>query len=359
MFDSATASEFKLPINKGIAGYVATKGEIVNLQDAYSDTRFNPELDTQTGYKTQSILCIPIPGPNRIVGVANLINKLNSKNQVTAFSKDDEQIFQTFSVLCGLSLHKTLLLDEIKKKQLQLEINMDLMSYHAIAHVDDLKCFLKTLPESIPVEKISQFDFDCHDFDSSNDQLCVVVYQMFEDLGFMSKFSITNEMCWQYILTIRKNYRKVAYHNFTHAASVTHSLYLLIKHSPISTMFTSLDVFSMFLAGLNHDIDHRGTNNHFQRSAHTALSNYYSTSTMERHHFNHAVNILRSPGHNMFHSLSSQDYKKCLISLEKSILATDLAQFFANKGKLKQLIDSKSLDYNEASHLELVFEHQS
>jgi hypothetical protein len=114
-------------------------------------------------------------------------------------------------------------------------------------------------------------------------------------------------------------------------------------------------VFSMFLAGLNHDIDHRGTNNQFQKSAQTALANYYSTSTMERHHFNHAVHILRSPGHNMFHSLSNEDYKTCLKALEKAILATDLGLYFANKGKLKSILDSTGLDFNDPVHADLVF----
>ena len=79
----------------------------------------------------------------------------------------------------------------------------------------------------------------------------------------------------------------------------------------------------MFLAALNHDIDHRGTNNQFQKNASTVLANYYSTSTMERHHFNHAVMIMRAPGHNMFHSLSTEDYKRCLKFLEQSIPVPD------------------------------------
>ena len=48
----------------------------------------------------------------------------------------------------------------------------------------------------------------------------------------------------------------------------------------------------MLVAALNHDIDHRGTNNVFHKQTGSVLSTFYSSSTMERHHFNYAMTIL-------------------------------------------------------------------
>src|SRR4030042_4457276 len=45
--------EIRFPSHLGIAGYVATTGEILNIPDAYSDPRFNREIDKKTGYKTK------------------------------------------------------------------------------------------------------------------------------------------------------------------------------------------------------------------------------------------------------------------------------------------------------------------
>ncbi len=50
----------RFPMNKGVAGYVATKKEIVNISDAYLDDRFNKEFDFKTNYRTRTILAIPI-----------------------------------------------------------------------------------------------------------------------------------------------------------------------------------------------------------------------------------------------------------------------------------------------------------
>jgi GAF domain-containing protein len=50
---------------KGIAGYVATSGKLLNIKDAYSDLRFNREVDVQTGYTTHTILCVPMKCKDR------------------------------------------------------------------------------------------------------------------------------------------------------------------------------------------------------------------------------------------------------------------------------------------------------
>ena len=52
-------------MDKGIAGFVATTGEIVNIKDAYRDSRFNREVDLRTGYTTRTILCVPVRSKGR------------------------------------------------------------------------------------------------------------------------------------------------------------------------------------------------------------------------------------------------------------------------------------------------------
>ena len=47
-------------MDKGVAGHVASTGEVLNILDAYADPRFNRAVDLQTGYKTNTILCMPI-----------------------------------------------------------------------------------------------------------------------------------------------------------------------------------------------------------------------------------------------------------------------------------------------------------
>ncbi|KAL0626325.1 Dual 3',5'-cyclic-AMP and -GMP phosphodiesterase 11A [Plecturocebus cupreus] len=61
----------------------------------------------------------------------------------------------------------------------------------------------------------------------------------------------------------------------------------------------------------------------------SALAQLYGTSaTLEHHHFNHAVMILQSQGHNIFANLSSKEYSDLMQLLKQSILATDLTLYF-------------------------------
>ncbi len=76
--ESDIDEQIKIPYGKGIAGYVASTGVTLNIQDAYQDSRFNPTIDRITGYKTKSILCLPILDENgQCIAVAEAINKSN------------------------------------------------------------------------------------------------------------------------------------------------------------------------------------------------------------------------------------------------------------------------------------------
>ncbi len=66
---------FRFPVGIGVAGYVAETGETLNVSDAYADPRFNKAIDEQTGYLTQSILCMPIAIRGQVIGVVQMVNK--------------------------------------------------------------------------------------------------------------------------------------------------------------------------------------------------------------------------------------------------------------------------------------------
>lgn len=68
--------EIRLAVGEGIAGWVAQSREVVNLADAYEDPRFQRAVDLRSGYRTRSILCLPMRGAaGRHVGVLQVLNK--------------------------------------------------------------------------------------------------------------------------------------------------------------------------------------------------------------------------------------------------------------------------------------------
>ena len=91
--DNGESIEIRLPFGKGLAGTVAETGEMLNIEDAYNDSRFNADVDRASGYKTNNILCIPLKNPeNEAVGVFQLLNKQGASH----FFHKDEKLLQKY-----------------------------------------------------------------------------------------------------------------------------------------------------------------------------------------------------------------------------------------------------------------------
>jgi GAF domain-containing protein len=101
-----------LPLGSGLAGYAAVTGQTINVPDAYADPRFNRNIDVQTGYKTKTVLCAPVPGfgdalddLQKPLAVIQLINKVDNR----PFDKDDEEALQVFCQEVSTALRRKLL----------------------------------------------------------------------------------------------------------------------------------------------------------------------------------------------------------------------------------------------------------
>ncbi|MCB8966161.1 MAG: GAF domain-containing protein [Ardenticatenaceae bacterium] len=82
----------RLRKGQGIAGWVAERGEAVIINDVYSDQRFFARVDRQSGFRTDSMICIPLQVEERIIGVLQAINK-----QEGMFSQHDLSLLQAIA----------------------------------------------------------------------------------------------------------------------------------------------------------------------------------------------------------------------------------------------------------------------
>jgi len=97
--------EIQIPITSGIAGYVARTGQTLNIPDPYQHPDFDPDVDRETGYRTRSILCMPIfDRKKNVLAVAELLNK----NSGEPFTAEDEKAFREFANPLGLVLETCL-----------------------------------------------------------------------------------------------------------------------------------------------------------------------------------------------------------------------------------------------------------
>ncbi len=101
--------EIRFPVGTGIAGAVAESGDAIRIDDAYADDRFNREVDQQTGYRTRSILCLPVKDKGgRVFAVAQLLNRRDGR----PFDHRDEESFASFVASLGVIFETQLELAE-------------------------------------------------------------------------------------------------------------------------------------------------------------------------------------------------------------------------------------------------------
>ncbi len=102
---------FSFPITKtSIAGYCVLSKEPLNIKDAYNipksePYKFNVGTDVVTGYKTISSIALPLfVAGGRVLGVLQLINRLDKDGKVTTFSDDDLEIAQDLTLSISTAL---------------------------------------------------------------------------------------------------------------------------------------------------------------------------------------------------------------------------------------------------------------
>ncbi|XP_031825771.2 phosphodiesterase 6 [Nomia melanderi] len=341
-----SANDLASPLGQ-IARYVAATGQILNIGDVASWLK--KDVMQSGNEPIKSILCMPIVnGQRTVIGVAQLINKDNG----TSFTDSDVSIFEAFAIFCGLGIHNTQMYESACKLMAKQKVALECLSYHATASNDDT---LKLTSEPIPsAETFNLYSFTFIDFDLTDEDTCRATIRMFKQCNLIQKFHIPYEVLCRWILSVKKNYRPVKYHNWRHALNVAQTMFAMLKTGKMEQFMTDLEILGLLVACLCHDLDHRGTNNAFQTKTESPLAILYSTSTMEHHHFDQCVMILNSDSNNIFQNLSMEDYRRVMRVVESAILSTDLAVYFKKKNRFMELIDDGEFDWQSEEKKELL-----
>jgi len=100
--------EIRLPVGRGIAGWVAKTGRAAAVADAYDDTRFDPGVDRRSGYRTRSVVCAPLLG--RDGGVAGVLEVVHRKAGM--FGPDEQRLVAAVASQAAVALENARLFRE-------------------------------------------------------------------------------------------------------------------------------------------------------------------------------------------------------------------------------------------------------
>jgi sigma-B regulation protein RsbU (phosphoserine phosphatase) len=111
----------RVPLGKGISGYVAQTGEYVNQSDIQSDARYYKEVDVTRGGETKSYLCVPLKLRGEIKGTVQLMNKAGGQ----PFTDADVRLMLNFSSQAAMAIETSLLHREaLTKKAFERDVHL-------------------------------------------------------------------------------------------------------------------------------------------------------------------------------------------------------------------------------------------
>ena len=99
--------KFRLKIGQGIAGHVAARGEPLIVNNTDKSPHFFPGVDEYTGFNTRSALCVPMISQGKVLGVIEVLNKLNGN-----FTANDEDLLQSIAMSVSIAIENARLYKE-------------------------------------------------------------------------------------------------------------------------------------------------------------------------------------------------------------------------------------------------------
>ncbi|KAG5883187.1 hypothetical protein JTB14_018203 [Gonioctena quinquepunctata] len=333
--------KIRLSKDRSIAGLVARTGATINIRDVYKDPRFFTEGNGKTGFITRSILCMPIVSVDNILGVVQVANKING----VCFTPSDENLFKTFSVYCALALHFTRLHQKMFKTDQINTIHMRLLRMQIKPCSHDLDNFQKKPEVDVPYNFA---EFRWYITPEDVPVMPQLMLHMLTQIVGTADINMKNAM--EFILTVRKCYRNNPYHNFEHGFNVGHCMFNILLRN--KKQFNNIEMKSLVIAALCHDLDHGGFTNNYLQHTDDTLAQLYDESPLEHHHYRVAMTILS--GCPVYPYISKKLQQAISKEIKDAILATDLACYFKFRVKLLQLIKEGMLDFSNARHRTLV-----
>ncbi len=124
----------RLDLGEGIVGSVAKEKIPIALEDAYQDPRFNSALDKKTGFKTKSLICVPLFVEDKLIGTLEVINKTNNR----VFGSNDLEFLTSLSEVAATAIQNATIKESLRKRILELSL---------LYEFEQLSVSEKSLPE--------------------------------------------------------------------------------------------------------------------------------------------------------------------------------------------------------------------
>jgi len=197
---------------------------------------------------------------------------------------------------------------------------------------------------------ITQEAFDSWDFNplplnkTQRSQLVMFTITKFHEESDAFVTSIEEEArLITFVSALEKEYANVPFHNFAHAVDVCHGVNKILHLINSNKFLSDLEQFALLIAAVGHDVGHPGVNNGFlSEVGHELALQYNDRSPLENMHCAKLYTIVANAEHNVFGSLSKDQYRECRKMVIEAILHTDMMSHFGMVKDLQLLYQMNS-----------------
>jgi len=141
--------QIRLRLGQGVAGYVAKHGEVVNIPTAQGEKRFHPDIDKLTGYRTTSLLAVPLKdSKGEIFGVLQVLNRLGGGH----FDEDDARRLSSIAGQVGQALEATSLYTELQRAKTTPEHPVGYFFNRVIGESAPMRALYRTVQKAAQTE---------------------------------------------------------------------------------------------------------------------------------------------------------------------------------------------------------------
>jgi len=330
-----------ITMSNGIAASAATKKASVFVNDAYHDPRFNKIIDFHSGYKTESLLAVPIfSSEGLVIGVIELINKKS-----TPFTQKDATVLQCIANIAGQFLEIRDLKNVLQHGRSILEISN---------WIGELERGSYSTPTKLMISMNKHPDLNNNNFfavEWNGIGLFKVVYHIFNSFDFLEFFKISNSRFFTFLFRMREEYKDSPYHNWIHAIDVLQHVFFQIKQTSLDNTLSKLELLALFIAALVHDAGHDGLSNQYHRTNQTPYGILFKNlSVSETKHCTVAIRILLQDDSNIFNNIDTENSKKLWNWIIQMVLSTDMLLHDSFMIEYNAIVDEGSLNLSSELH---------
>ncbi|KAG8140798.1 hypothetical protein E2320_003461, partial [Naja naja] len=169
---------------------------------------------------------MPIVSRGSVIGVVQMVNKLTG----SAFSKTDENNFKMFAVFCALALHCANMYHRIHHSECIYRVTMEKLSYHSVCTAEEWKNLMDCKLPSQLCRDIEQMNTRRKANNREDGSAMMSALSLYMESDIMEEGFDMEKLC-RFTMSVKKNYRRVPYHNWKHAITVAHCMYVILQHN--------------------------------------------------------------------------------------------------------------------------------